>query len=278
MITFLKKALFVCALFISFSNLFAQSTTLVISQVYGGGGNKDAAFTNDFIELYNLSEDTVLFSGSLQYAAATSSSWSLIPLTEIKVAPAAFYLIALNSSAAIGEKLPLADQYGDENLSSSSGKIILCSDLVERIEENPNDKGIVDKVGYGSASGFEGAFAASGINSSKAVIRTPETQDTDENMEDFAVGTPIPRNSNYNPGTITGNIEPLSGKISIFPTPSVGKFSITAPGTIKEVSVKDLSGNEVLFYSKQIETRLKGILEVTVITEKGVFVGKTAVL
>ena len=32
----------------------AVSANIVISQVYGGGGNSGATFKNDFIELYNL--------------------------------------------------------------------------------------------------------------------------------------------------------------------------------------------------------------------------------
>jgi hypothetical protein len=31
----------------------AISTTIVISQVYGGGGNSDAPYTHDFVELFN---------------------------------------------------------------------------------------------------------------------------------------------------------------------------------------------------------------------------------
>ena len=33
----------------------AVSSTIVVSQVYGGGGNLGATFKNDFIELYNRS-------------------------------------------------------------------------------------------------------------------------------------------------------------------------------------------------------------------------------
>ena len=35
----------------------AASPDIVISQVYGGGGNAGATFTNDFIELYNRGSD-----------------------------------------------------------------------------------------------------------------------------------------------------------------------------------------------------------------------------
>ena len=48
----------------------AQSLTpVVISQVYGGGGNANATYRNDFVELYNRSTSPVNITGwSVQYA------------------------------------------------------------------------------------------------------------------------------------------------------------------------------------------------------------------
>src|SRR5437764_1667938 len=48
------------------------SQSLVISQVYGGGGNSGAPWHNDFVELFNPTDASVSFSGwSIQYASAT---------------------------------------------------------------------------------------------------------------------------------------------------------------------------------------------------------------
>src|SRR5215203_179958 len=45
---------------------------LVISQVYGGGGNANAPYRNDFIELFNAGGVGVNLTGmSVQYASAT---------------------------------------------------------------------------------------------------------------------------------------------------------------------------------------------------------------
>ena len=53
-----------------------------ISQVYGGGGNAGATFTNDFIELYNYGTTDVSVSGwSVQYASATGTAWQVTTLT-----------------------------------------------------------------------------------------------------------------------------------------------------------------------------------------------------
>ncbi len=49
----------------------ALSPDLVISQVYGGGGNATASYRNDFIELFNRGTTTVSLAGmSVQYASA----------------------------------------------------------------------------------------------------------------------------------------------------------------------------------------------------------------
>ncbi len=52
----------------------ALSNGVVISQVFGGGGNTDAPLTHDFIELYNRGDVPISLSGwSLQYASATGT-------------------------------------------------------------------------------------------------------------------------------------------------------------------------------------------------------------
>src|SRR5262245_12716969 len=69
------------------------SSTITISQIYGGGGNSGATFKNDFIELYNLGAATVDLTGwSVQYASAAGSTWSVTPLNGT-LAPGQYYLI-----------------------------------------------------------------------------------------------------------------------------------------------------------------------------------------
>src|SRR6266849_1682948 len=48
----------------------AVSADIVISQVYGGGGNSGAPYANDFIELFNRGTTTVSLAGwSVQYTS-----------------------------------------------------------------------------------------------------------------------------------------------------------------------------------------------------------------
>src|SRR5215813_7743027 len=56
----------------------AVSPDVVISEVYGGGGNSGATFTNDFIELYNRGAAPVNLAGwSVQYASAAGTTWQV---------------------------------------------------------------------------------------------------------------------------------------------------------------------------------------------------------
>src|SRR5688500_17329353 len=52
----------------------ATSPNIVISQVYGAGGNSGATLTHDYIELFNRGNTAVSLAGwSLQYASATGT-------------------------------------------------------------------------------------------------------------------------------------------------------------------------------------------------------------
>ena len=55
---------------------------VVISQVYGGGGNAGATLTHDFIELFNPGTTAVILDGwSVQYtSAAGTGTWQVTPL------------------------------------------------------------------------------------------------------------------------------------------------------------------------------------------------------
>ena len=101
----------------------AASPDLVISQVYGGGGNSGATFSNDFVELFNRSTSPVRVDGwSVQYASAAGSSWSVVPLTGT-VAPGRHYLVQLAAGAGEAPALPTPDATGGANLSGTSGKV-----------------------------------------------------------------------------------------------------------------------------------------------------------
>ena len=60
----------------------SASPDVVVSQVFAGGGNAGAPFTNDFVELFNRGATAVDVSGwTVQYASASGSTWQATALT-----------------------------------------------------------------------------------------------------------------------------------------------------------------------------------------------------
>src|SRR5678816_4441585 len=69
------------------------SPNLVISQVYGGGGNAGATYIRDFVEILNRGSSTVSLAGmSIQYASSAGSSWSVTTLTG-SIPAGGYYLV-----------------------------------------------------------------------------------------------------------------------------------------------------------------------------------------
>ena len=61
---------------------------IVVSQIYGGGGNSGATYRNDFVELFNRSSNTISVAGwSVQYGSADGSTWQSAPLNGTLVSP-----------------------------------------------------------------------------------------------------------------------------------------------------------------------------------------------
>ncbi|HYK21533.1 MAG TPA: lamin tail domain-containing protein, partial [Pyrinomonadaceae bacterium] len=89
------------------------SPTIVISQIYGGGGNSGAPFRNDLIEIFNRGTSAVNLAGwSVQYASATATSWSVTPLTAATLMPGQYYLVQESSGGSNGTPLPTPDAMG----------------------------------------------------------------------------------------------------------------------------------------------------------------------
>ena len=151
----------------------AVSANLVVSQVYGGGGNAGAPYTHDYIEIFNRGTGTVSLDGmSLQYASATGTGnfgATTTQLTELSgsLAPGQYLLVQEASNAAVGVPLPTPDIIDDTPIpmAAGAGKVALATGLTSLGcnggPGQPCDAAalarIVDLVGYGSANFFEGA-------------------------------------------------------------------------------------------------------------------------
>jgi hypothetical protein len=172
----------------------------VISQIFGGGGNSGAPFRNDFIEIFNAGNSPVNLSGwSVQYASATASTWSVTPLTSMTLAPGQYYLVQEASGGSNGAPLPAPDASGTIAMAAGSGKVVLIKNSTMLTGTCPSDPNIVDLVGYGSTSNcFRGSGPAAAASNTNALLRAAAgCTDAHNNVADFALGPPNPRNTNF---------------------------------------------------------------------------------
>jgi predicted extracellular nuclease len=103
----------------------AQSNTLVISEVYGGGGNVNATYKSDYIQIFNLSPSPVnLEEYSIQVAEAGESKWAIINLSGVLQANH-WYLLKGETGCTDGADLTLEDATANFNLNTTGGKIAL---------------------------------------------------------------------------------------------------------------------------------------------------------
>ena len=196
----------------------SASPDVVVSQVYAGGGNAGAPFTNDFVELFNRGASAVDVSGwTLQYASASGSTWQSTALSGA-IGPGRHYLVQLASGAA-GGALPTPDATGTTNLAVSGGKVAVVRDAVAltcgaSAGSCVAATSVADLVGYGGAADYEGSAAASAIDNTTAATRAGEgCVDTDDNAADFAAAAPAPRNSST-AAVSCGAEPPPSGGVS----------------------------------------------------------------
>ncbi len=180
---------------------FSSQAQVVISQVYGGGGNTGATFTHDFVELFNRGTSAVDISAwSIQYASSAGTTWSVTAIpASTSIAPGKYFLIKLASQAAVGNPLPTADldiTSSPANLSGTNGKVALVNNSTALTGATLTAGTYIDLVGYGSGTAFEGTAAVAVLSNTTSAIRlNGGCTDNNQNSTDFSTGTPTPRNS-----------------------------------------------------------------------------------
>ena len=202
--------------FVSTPHAQDASASVVISQIYGAGGNSGAVINADFIELYNRGSVPVSLKGwSLQYASATgtglfgASGFTALP--DVTLGPGRYFLVR-EASGSVGAPLP-APFYSFGSpivMGAENGKVALvrtsqplgCNGSTTPCTP-AQQANIIDLVGYGTANFYEGSGAAPSASTTDAVVRRAGgLTDTNDNATDFVRGAPAPRN--------TGNVLALS--------------------------------------------------------------------
>jgi predicted extracellular nuclease len=209
----------------------AASASVVISEVYGGGGNGGATWTNDFVELYNRSDAAVDVSGwVVQYYSATATVASSTATLTGSVAAHHTYLVQMGVGAGGTTTLPTPDVTGTAAMSATSGRIDLSASST-----------VVDRVGYGTSTVSERAPAPTLTNTTSAT-RTAPCADTDDNETDFRATDPTPENSavvkpacaEVPPVVATRTIEQIQG--TNHTSPYKGKVVAGVRGVVTAIS------------------------------------------
>jgi hypothetical protein len=198
------------------------STSVLISQIYGGGGNAGAPWRNDFIELYNIGAQPVDLTGwAIHYASATGTTWQRTLLSG-SLAPGRRLLIQQAAGGGAGALLPAPDLTGSIALASTAGKVVLTrtATAIPNGASCPLGPDVVDLVGYGGASCFEGTGPAPAPGSTTAVSRIDRgCTDRDRNDADFIVTAPVPLNSGA-PSISCGTPTSPTGLGTVSPQPA----------------------------------------------------------
>jgi hypothetical protein len=189
---------------------------VVISQIYGAGGNGGAAFDSDYVELFNAGTQPAGLAGwSLQYASATGTGTfaanGAVGLPPLVLQPGQYLLVRLASGGAAGAPLPAADASAVLNLAAGAGKVVLLNSAGGlacnggSVPCTPAQLAqVVDLVGFGNASFFESAPAPAASAGAALLRQGGGCVDTQNNAADFATGTPAPRNG-------SAPLQPCSG-------------------------------------------------------------------
>lgn len=209
---------------------------VMISQVYGGGGNANAPWLNDFVELHNSGSSAVSLAGwSLQYSSATGSSWANQKVLLSGSIPAGgYYLIQLGSGGSVGTALPTAEVTGSFNMSASAGKLALVESTANLTAVTcPGDATIRDLVGFGTTANCSetaNALVPSATQALRRSVAGASCTDSGNNNTDFLLLAPNPRNS-----SVTGACD-VAG-------PASGGGGGTTPPATTAASIAQIQGS-----------------------------------
>lgn len=186
------------------------SPNVIITQVYGGGGNSGAIYKSDFVELYNTTNSDINISGwNLYYLGATSASTNMkyVFPTNTIIKANKYYVLKCADGAGTQPAWNITfDGTSTLALGGSAGKLILlktndtftlsAAPSINEIINNPN---FADYVTYGTTPVpiWGSAMTANTTNSTAAKRKLIDGnhQYTKNIGNDFEIVTAEPRNS-----------------------------------------------------------------------------------
>ncbi len=264
---------------------------VVISQLYGGGGNAGATLKNDFVELFNRGTQTVNLTGwSVQYTSSAGTAWQATPLSGT-IAAGHYYLVQEAAGAAGTVNLPAPDATGTINMGLGGGKALVVSQTTAFSVGCPSSATIGDLVGWSiTADCFETAHISSAPSNTTAAFRANAgCTDTNNNSADFSIAAPNPRNSGSpvnvcgvvnNPPAITAPANPIASvaqdaapfTVNLSGTDDGGVYQWTAtPGTgLQSVTVTGGQGTATVTYTVTLTAGFSGTATFTATLSDGI--------
>jgi predicted extracellular nuclease len=175
---------------------------VVISQIYGGGGNSGATYKNDFIELFNSGDAPVDMTGwSVQYnSSGGTTGWTVTALSSanLSLQPGQYFLVQESLGAGGTVNLPTPDSTGTIAMSATAGKVALVNGPTALTGGATScaTASVVDEVSFGTGTNCAETAAAPAPSNTTADFRAGNgCTDSNNNSSDFATAAPAPRNT-----------------------------------------------------------------------------------
>lgn len=174
--------------FVPVATATPDGNQIVINEVYSNGAGLSGPYLNDFIELYNPSDDPIILDGMsvIVLGGVDDTNYGTVEL-EGELAAGDHHLLKLKNSAAHPaedavelEKFDAED--ADVRVPAHNASILLTF-----------GESTLDLVGFGVTERFEGE-AARAAAFDESLART-DGVDTDDNAADFSSQEPTPQHS-----------------------------------------------------------------------------------
>lgn len=249
---------------------------VIITEVYGGGGNTGTTLKNDFIELFNTTNEPVNISQwSIQYYSATGTgsvnSNNIFVLPENSVIPArSHFLIECKAGSGGTQDLPTPDAVSTLALGGIGGKVILYTSgeaqTISDLASILNSPSFKDYVPYGVQALPVWGSATQVVTSTNSVSRKlsgAHYQYAFNIGQDFTVGTPAPNNSSDTISTITS---PQVTELTVYAQNGKVFFTATAGETVEIYNMlgQQLHLAPVVTGMNEVSVSAKGVLIVKV--------------
>lgn len=212
---------------------------LVISEIYGAGGNSGAAYNADFVELYNPTGAALPLTGlALHYRSASGGSGGAPVALSGSVPAHGHWLVQMSVAGSTGAALPTPDAVASPAvaMAAAGGQVALQrgTALIATSGDVVGTAGLVDFVGAKGATSFETAPTSAAATATQSLNRAAAGTDTDSNAADLTLAPPTPTPSGVAPGG--GGEEPTSAAISEIQgpgdtSPLVGR-TVTTTGVV----------------------------------------------